>query len=51
MMADDIDEMLREVEEKYLPAESATATSKRTEAIKANGRSRSDFGYTIFFKK
>ena len=44
MMADDIDEILREVEEKYLPTESAADSHKRNETIKVNGRSRSDFG-------
>ena len=43
-MADDIDEILREVEEKYLPAESATVNNKRNEVMKFNGRSHSDIG-------
>ena len=47
IMADDIDDLLREVEEKYLPiigpGEKSAAPNK-AEKVKVNSRSHSDIG-------
>ena len=40
-MADDIDDLLREVEEKYLP-ETGASSQKKTNSFKETGRAHSD---------